>query len=165
MALEQVLFQSPWIPYAAHFFHSRITLTYPENVIFTAQLAQHLADLDVYRTHPYAEKVDLASLDAIDWTQALVVLDRDLQLLFAPVPVQELVRLDRRLHYRQAADVLFAPFRLPSLPRLFHYQWLGLFLLWALYAAVAALASARYRDYSLALPSTPSVSSPDPPDP
>lgn len=151
-SLEQVLFRSPWIPYNNKFIQSRIVLTYPENIIFTAQFVKHLSELPVYRAYPYAEKMDLYALGRIDWTKALIVFNRDLQLLFAPEPVQELVRLDRRLHYREAATAVLEPFRLSPF-QLLRHQWLGLVLLLLAYG-LSWLASARYIDHSLALSST-----------
>lgn len=153
-SLKHVLFRSPWIPYNTKFIQSRIVLTYPENAIFTAQYAQHLAQLDVYRAYPYAEKMDLRALDRIDWTKALIVFNRDLQLLFAPEPVQELVRLDRRLHYREAEAAVLEPFRFWPLFRVFRRQWLGLLLLFFVYGSTCWLVSARYTSRSWARSNT-----------
>lgn len=149
-SLQHILIHSPWIPYNTKFIQSRITLTYPENVIFTAQLVKHVSQLDVYNVYPYAEKINLSDLEHVEWTKTLIVFDRNLQLLFAPDPVNELVRLDRRLHYREAMATIFNPFRFLPFLEVFRYQWLGVFLIFFFYTA-NRLIGARYTNYSLAL--------------
>lgn len=153
-SLQQILIHSPWIPYNTKLIQSRLTLTYPENVILTAQLVKHISQLDVYKKYPYAENIRLIDLDTVDWTQTLIVLDRDLQLLFAPDPVYQLVRLDRRLHYREAMATIFNPFRFLTVFEVFQYPWLGVLLIFLVYA-VNRLIAARYTGYSLALSSKP----------
>lgn len=153
-SLEQVLFHSPWIPYNNKFIHSRITLTYPENVIFTAQLLKHVGTLDVYKKYPHAEKINVSEFAAVDWTKAIVVIDRDLQLVYAPDPVHRLVRLDRKLHYREASATVFGPFRfLPSSLEVFRYQWIGVVLIVFCYG-LSWLIARRYRGRSVALSNT-----------
>lgn len=158
--LSHILFDSPWIPYNTKFIQSRITLTYPENVIFTAQMIKHVTQLDIYKDYPYAENIRDIEFDAVDWTQTLIVFDRDLQLLFAPDPVYQLVRLDRRLQYREARTTIFGPFRFLPVLEVFRYQWLGVFLIFFFYAA-SWLIAIRYKGYSLALSNKPSKPSPN----
>lgn len=160
--LKHVLFHSPWVPYNNKFIQSRLVLTYPENVIFTAQFIKHLSNLSVYTEYPYAERMHLWDLDQIDWSKTLIVFDRDLQLLFAPEQIEQLVRLDRRLHHREAAAAILEPFQfLPSLA-LFQYQWLGLLLIFVLHYSTSWLTATRYKAYSLALSNKPSARSRDP---
>lgn len=158
--LEQILFHSPWVPYNDKFIQSRITLTYPENVIFAAQCLKHVTHLQVYKKFPYAEKIDISEFAKVDWTKAIVVFDKDLQLLFAPDPVYKLVRLERRLGYREGFDAVFAPFRF--LPFFKVYQCLGVFLIFFVYGCLTWLIARRYRDYSVVLSSKPSTDSTDP---
>lgn len=153
-SLQHLLLHSPWIPYNTKFIQSRITLTYPENVIFTAQLVKHISQLDIYKVYPYAEKMNLMDLEHVEWTKTLIVLDRHLQLLFAPDPVYQLVRLDRRLHYREAMTTIFNPFRFLPFFEVFRHQWLGVCLLFFFYT-VNCLIGARYTGYSLALSNKP----------
>lgn len=149
-SLEQVLFHSPWIPYNNKFIHSRITLTYPENIIFSAQLLKHVANLKVYEKYPHAEKVNVSEFAAVDWTKAIIVIDHNLQLVYAPDPVYRLVRLDRKLNYREASATIFGPFRfLPSL-EVFHYQWIGVFLIVFFYG-LSWLIARRYKGRSVVL--------------
>lgn len=149
-SLQHILFHSPWIPYNTKFIHSRISLTYPENVIFTAQLMKYLSQLDIYKSHPYAEKIKINDFQHIDWTKTLIVFNRDLQLLFAPDPVQKLVRLDRRLHYKEASATIFGPFRFLPFLEVFRYQWLGIFLMFVFYTANWLIVT-QYKGYSVAL--------------
>lgn len=153
-SLQHILIHSPWIPYNTKFIQSRITLTYPENVIFTAQLVKHMSQLDIYKAYPYAEKMNLMDLEHVEWTKTLIVLDRNLQLLFAPDPVYQLVRLDRRLHYREAMATVFNPFRFLPFFEVFRHHWLGVCLIFFFYM-VNRLIGARYTDYSLALSNKP----------
>lgn len=161
-ALEHVLFRSPWVPYNNQFIQSRIVLTYPENVIFTAQFIKHLSTLSVYSEYPYAERMDLWNLDQIDWNKSIIVFNRDMQLLFAPEQIEQLVRLDRRLHHREAAATILEPFQFLPFLALFQYQWLGLLLIFALAYAASWLTAPRYKDYSLALSSKPAGRSTNP---
>ena len=152
-SLKEILFRSPWIPYNNHFIQSRITLAYPENVIFTAQFIKYLSSLDVYKEYPYAEKMNVLPLKRVNWEKTVIVFDRDLQLILAPYSVQELIRLDRRLHYKEAAQTIFTPFRFfPSL-EIFRYSWLGIVFILVL-GVLNWLISKLYNDYSLALSST-----------
>lgn len=159
--LEQVLFHSPWIPYNNKFIQSRITLTYPENIIFTAQLLKRVVGLDVYQKYPYAEKMNPSDFAKVDWSKAIIVIDSNLQLVFAPDPVHRLVRLDRRLHYREASATVFGPFRFFPFFEVFRYQWLGLFLIFFFYG-LSWLVSKRYTGRSVALSSKPSNDSEEP---
>lgn len=152
-SLERVLFRSPWVPYNSQFVRSRLTLAYPENVVFAAQLLKHLSQLGVYRDYPYAERFDDGDLERVDWRSALIILDRDLRLVFAPDPVYRLVQLDRRLHYREAAAALFAPFRFLPAIEVFRRQWAGILALLLLYYSVSWLASRRGSDHAWVLPS------------
>lgn len=155
-SLEQVLFSTPWITYNNKFIQSRITLTYPENVIFTAQFVKHVSALNVYNEYPYAERLNVWTLGQLDWTKTLIVFNRDLQLLFAPEPVHELIQLDRRLHYREAFAAIFEPFRFfPSL-ELHRYQWVGFCLILFLNFFWHWSTSTRYKEYSLVLSNKPS---------
>lgn len=128
MSLENVLFHSPWITYNKTFFHSRITLMHPENLIFTVQLLQDVLKKDVYKEHPYAEKIPFDKLNLIDWEKAIIVIDHNLHLLLAPDAVHELVRLDRRLRYKEAASAIFGPFQwFPG--QLFRFQEMGILII------------------------------------
>lgn len=160
-SLEHILFRSPWVPYNNQFIQSRITLTYPENVIFTAQFLKHLSQLSVYKEYPYAERLDYYDLSQVDWKNTLIMLDRDLRLVFAPDRVHELVRLDRRLHFREAAAAIFNPFRFFPALEVFRHQWVGIFALFLLYA-LNWLVSRRGKDYSLVLSSKTSSRPADP---
>lgn len=160
-SLEHILFRSPWVPYNNQFIQSRITLTYPENVIFTAQFLKHLSQLNVYKDYPYAERFDYYGFEQIDWKRALIIFDRDLRLVFAPDLVYQLVQLDRRLHFREAAAAIFSPFRFFPAFEVFRHQWVGIFAIFLLYA-LNWLVSKRGRDYYLVLSSKPLARSPDP---
>lgn len=153
-SLEHVLFHSPWIPYNNKFIRSRITLTYPENVIFAAQLLKHVAGLDVYKKYPYAEKVKVSEFAQVDWHKAIIVIDNNLQLIFAPDPVHQLVRLDRKLNYKEAAATIFGPFRFFSAFEVFQYQWLGVALIFLFYG-LSWLVAKRYKDRSVVLSNKP----------
>lgn len=162
-SLEKILFDLSWIPYNNHFSQSRIILTYPENVIFTAQFMKHVSSLDVYNRYPYAEKINVSHFAPIRWEKTIIAFDRDLQLIFAPDPVQQLIRLERRLQYKEAADKLFGPFRFFPSFEVFNYQWLG--ILWILFfCSMNWLFAKRYKGYSLALSSN-ALTSPKQPDP
>lgn len=158
--VEDILFHSPWIPYNSKFLRSRISLSYPENVVFTAQFLKHLSQSDVYKHHRYAEKPKTWDLQHVDWTKAVIAFDKDLQLRVAPDPVRELVQLERRLNYPRAAAVIFNPFRFFPLSEVFRHQWLGLVLIFVFYI-LSALVSIRYTGYSLALPNKSLIASRD----
>ncbi len=125
MALNHVLFQDPWIIYNNTFIQSRLMLLYPENVIFTTQLLNRVTQSDIYQSYPFAEKFKASTLEDVDWEKTVIAFNHDLQLTFAPDPVQQLIRLDRRLNYRDAEKMIFGPFRW-SLVEVFRYQWLGI---------------------------------------
>lgn len=108
--MEKTLFQYPWTLYTKTFFHSRITLLYPENLMFTTQLIQQLLASKVYQDYPFAEKIHWAAFRSISWEKAIIVIDSDLHLLLAPDAVHHLVRLYRRLHYAEAHAAIFHPF-------------------------------------------------------
>lgn len=135
MSLEKVLFQSPWIVYNKTFFHSRITLIYPENLIFTTQLLQTILKSDVYTHYPDAEKVQFDLFNLIDWEKSIIVIDHNLQLLLAPDAVHELVRLDRRLNYKEAKSTIFGPFEWFPWPIFSFQEWglLFIFLAWSIF--------------------------------
>lgn len=162
-SLEQVLFHSPWIPYNNKFIQSRITLTYPENIIFTAQFLKHVISLDVYKKYPYAEKMTLSDFAKVDWNKAIIVIDKNLQLIFAPDPVHQLVRLDRRLNYQEAFATIFGPFRFFPFLEVFQYQWLGIVLIFFFYG-LSWLIAKRYKSHSVAL-SNKSLNDLEAPDP
>lgn len=128
MSLERVLFQSPWIDYNDKLFHSRITLTYPQNLIFTTQFLVQVMNTDIYKQFPYAEKINFSNFKNIDWKKAIIVFDHNLRLILAPDPVHELVRLDRRLQYEYAQNIIFDPFRW-SFFEMFKFQFLGIFII------------------------------------
>ena len=156
-SLEKILFDSSWIPYNNHFSQSRIILAYPENVVFTAQFIKHVSSLDVYKHYPYAEKINLSDFKLIPWKETIIAFDRDLQLIFAPDPVRQLIRLERRLQYKEATGKLFTPFRFFPFFEVFRYQWLG--VLWILFFySMNWLIAKRYKGYSLALSSNSSTS-------
>lgn len=133
MSVNQVLFQSPWIPYNDKFLKSRITLTYPENVIFTAQFLKHVMESDVYKRYPLAEKMDFSIFQEIDWNNALIVFNSELQLILAPDPVHRLIRLDRRLQYKKAVNVIFGSFRFFPFLESFRHVEFGIFILLLFY--------------------------------
>lgn len=126
MSLDHVLYQSPWTRYNTTFVQSRLTLVYPQNLIFTVQLAHHVMHSDMYDTYPNAESIHFESLKSVDWDKAIIVINSDSQVLLAPDPVIDLIRLDRRLHFREAYRHIFKP--LQWFP-LFRYQWLGIVLI------------------------------------
>lgn len=159
--LEQVLFHSPWIPYNNKFIQSRITLTYPENIIFTAQYLKHVIDLDIYKKYPYAQKMNPSDFAQVDWERAIIVIDHNLNLVFAPDPVHQLVRLDRRLHYQEASATIFGPFRFFPFLEIFQYQWLGIVLIFFFYS-LHWLVATRYKGHSVALSSKPLDDSKEP---
>lgn len=150
--IEYILFQSPWIPYNNQFIRSRITLTYPENVIFTAQLLKYVMNSDIYKKFPYAEKINPSVFETVNWTKAIIVFDSDLQLKVAPDPVFQLVQLDRRLKYKDAAATIFGPFRFFPYFELFQLQWLGILLILIFFSLIWLIAR-RYKVQSLALSS------------
>lgn len=125
MSLDNVLYVDSWIPYNDTLLESRLVLTYPKNQIFTLQLLTRVLESDVYNRYPLAEKFQIENLQDIDWKQNLIVVDRDSNLVVAPEPVKDLVWLDRRLHYREAAKNIFGPFHiLPNIMQIFKFQWL-----------------------------------------
>lgn len=162
MSLRQILFQSPWIPYNDKFLQSRITLTYPENVIFTAQLLKHVMESDVYKKYPQAETMDCSELQRVDWTEAIIVFDNELNLILAPDPVHQLARLDRRLQYERAADVIFGSFRFFPFLESFRYLGFGIFAILLSYV-LNRVRGFRYRVGFLTLSNTTSDDSRDPP--
>lgn len=121
-SLYTVLHQSPWITYNDTLFHSRYVLTYPKNIIFTAQLLSNVHSLPVYQTFPSAERFSMTKLQNVDWDNSMIVFDSQSRVVIAPEPVQELIQLDRRLHYKEAFQTIFKPFHL--LPtKWFRFQW------------------------------------------
>lgn len=144
MSLREILFRSPWIPYNDKFLQSRITLTYPENAIFTAQLLKHVMESDVYKNYPQAETMDCSEFDRIDWTDAIIVFDNELNLILAPDPVHRLVRLDRRLQYERAAEAIFGSFRVFPFLETFNYMGFGIFAILLIYV-LNRLYALRYR--------------------
>lgn len=163
--MEEVLFQSPWAPYNDQLFHSRIALTYPRNLIFTVQFVHNIMTSDIYRKYPEAEKINLSSLQDIDWQQSIIVFNSDLKLLLAPDPVHQLIQLQRRLDYRTAADQIFGPFRfLPSFLGTFRFQTVGIVLILLCWMAVVWLSGKFDNRNALTLSNTPSTA-PRYPDP
>lgn len=156
-SLEAVLRQEPWVPYHDTFFHSRLVLTYPKNQIFTTQLVNHMASLPVYHAYPSAHVFDVARLQGVDWEHETIALDHDLRVVKAPEPVLELIRLDRRLRYTEAADTIFGPFRwLPV--TWFQSQWVWILLLVTSWLAATFWSSVgRHTPRRLAVPSTTKV--------
>lgn len=144
MSLEKILFESPWISYNDKFIQSRITLTYPENVIFTAQFLKHAMDSDVYKRYPYAEKMDVSAFQGVDWSKAIVVFDHESNLILAPDPVHRLVRLDRRLRHKEAVDRVFDPFRFLPFLESFRGTEIKIFII-VLFYALYQLYALRYR--------------------
>lgn len=133
--LKQVLYQDPWVPYNDSFIQSQIILTYPKNQIFATQLLTKVSSLPVYQQYPMAEQFDVSLFDTVEWERDFIVLDRELHVVMAPLPVLQLIQLDRRLQYQTASQVIFGPFRFWPL-ELFHSQWfwiIGLIVSWILY--------------------------------
>lgn len=123
MSLEYILFKDPWINYNNNFIRSRLVLQYPQNVIFTVQLLHRVTNSNVYKTFPYADQMDVTLFKNVNWEQAFIIFNHDLQVVVAPEPVLRLISLDRRLHSQ--ASSIFGPFRW-SWIELFRYQWLGI---------------------------------------
>lgn len=156
MSLQNVLFNMPWISYNDKFLQSRIVLAYPENVIFTAQFLKHVMESDIYKTYPYAEKINCSAFQDVDWNNSIIVFNNDLQLILAPDPVHKLVRLNSRLEYEQAATAIFESFRFIPHVELFRYQGIVIFLVFFFYG-LKWLNSLRYRIGSLTLSSKSST--------
>lgn len=150
MSLKKILFQSPWIPYNDKFLQSRITLTYPENVIFTAQFLKHVMESDVYKKHPQAEKMDCSSFGQVDWENAIIVFDNELHLILAPDPVHRLVRLDRRLQYKEAVGAIFGSFRFLPFLETFRHHGVVIFII-LLFYGLRWLYVLRYKNGLLTL--------------
>ncbi|GFW97225.1 uncharacterized protein TNCV_4784391 [Trichonephila clavipes] len=160
MSLETILYSDPWIPYNDTFFHSRLVLSYPKNMIFTAQLLSHVMSLPVYQKYPYAEPFQVQSLQNVDWEQTLIVFNHDSQVVLAPEPVLQLIQLDRRLEFQKAKEIIFGPFRLFPF-QLFQSQWvwiLGLLVSWTLMSVLSTLI--QRKPYRLELSSKPLKGSP-----
>lgn len=151
-SVGNVLFHHPWIAYNRQLTQSRLTLTYPENVIFVGQLLDEIERLDVYQTHPYAQKPDATPLQQVDWSKALIVLDRELQIVMAPDAVRELVQLDRRLAFQEARDTIFGPFRFWPWVEVFQRPWIGIVVAIVCYLLSALGSTVRTGD-SVALTS------------
>lgn len=131
-SLEQVLYQDPWVPYNDSFIQSQIILTYPKNKIFATQLLTKVFSLPVYQHYPMAEEFDVTLFYQVEWERDFIVLDRDSRVVTAPLPVLQLIQLDRRLQYKIAAQHIFGPFRFWPL-EVFQSQWiwiLGLIVGW-----------------------------------
>lgn len=151
MSVDTVLYSAPWIPYNDTLLRSRLVLEYPKNLVFTAQLLSRVQSSDVYDRHPEAETFDPSLLQNVDWRQSLIVVDPHSHLLLAPEPVRRLVLLDRRLHYRDAAEAIFSPFRFLAPMHSFRYQWLCIAIL--VVASFAWLRVTGRNPYSLVLSS------------
>ena len=164
MSLKQILFQSPWIPYNDRFLQSRITLTYPENVIFAAQFLKHVMESDVYKKYPHAEKFDVSAFQRVDWKNAIIVFDNELHLILAPDPIHQLVRLDRRLQYKQAVSEIFGSFRFLPFLESFRYLGIGVFIILIFYG-LRWLYGLRYKTGLLILSKKTVISSQDLPNP
>lgn len=162
MSLEHILFQFPWISYNDNFLKSRIILTYPKNVIFTAQFLKHVMESDVYKKYPHAEKMDVTTFQDVDWINTVVIFNNNLDLILAPDPVHRLVRLSRRLQYKDAVTAIFGPFRLFPVLELFRFQVLGILLI-IFYYGITKFYAIRYKVHSLVLSSKTLTDSKDPP--
>lgn len=127
-SVQAVLHQNPWIPYNDTFFHSRMVLTYPQNMIFATQLLHDVQSLDVYKQFPSAERFNPQRFQDVDWQNSMIVFDDASRVVLAPEPVVELIQMDRRLHYREAFQTVFGPFRILPIA-LFRFQW---FWIWSL---------------------------------
>ncbi|GBN13124.1 hypothetical protein AVEN_257703-1 [Araneus ventricosus] len=114
--LEAILYKNPWITYNDTIFHSRVVLTFPKNMIFAAQFLSHVLSLPVYRRYPYAERFDVYLLQNVDWKHTLIVLDHASRVLLALDPVLQLIQLERRLQYQQAANIFLVHFKYYLLP-------------------------------------------------
>ncbi|GFT14690.1 uncharacterized protein NPIL_137071 [Nephila pilipes] len=160
MSVDTILYTAPWVPYNDSLFHSRLVLSYPKNMIFTAQLLSHVLSLPVYQNYPFAERFPIQSLQNVNWEQTLIVLNPDSQVVMAPEPVLALIQLDRRLQFQEAQQIIFGPFRL--LPfGWFHSQWIWIISLLVGYTLMTALLTLIQRKpYRLVLSSTPSKGSP-----
>lgn len=129
-----VLHREPWIYYFDEFSRDKNVLSYPKNLIFTAQfLTEHLkyASEHIYPKHlfPFAEKFNLFPLNEIDWKTNIIVFDKHSNILLAPEPVKDLVNLDRRLRYAEARDAIFGGFRFfPEFLEIFHLRWFVFFI-------------------------------------
>lgn len=99
--LHRILYSDAWISYGESFVRSSIVLEYPKNLIFTLQyLEQHAIETEnVYETFPFAERFDATTLNAVDWSNSIIVIDANDRLLVAPDPIRHLISLDRRLRY------------------------------------------------------------------
>lgn len=156
--MEEILFKSPWAPYNDQLFHSRIALTYPRNLIFTVQFVNKMVTSDIYQKYPEAEKINLPSLQDIDWQQSIIVFNSDLKLLLAPDPVHKLMQLHRRLHFDAAADRIFGPFRfLPSFFETFRFQMVGIVLIMLCRVAIVWLGGKYDNANALTLSNTSST--------
>lgn len=154
-SLNAILHQTPWIPYNDTFYHSRMILTFPKNVIFTAQLLSHVQSLPVYKQYPHAERFEAKWLQNVDWKQSMIVFDDNSHVVMAPEPVMDLIQLDRRLQYKEAADGIFGSFR----PMFLKKQWLwilGLVLGWILVNVFSTVA--KRTPYRLVLSNPPTRS-------
>lgn len=125
MSLEHILFKDPWVNYNNNFIRSRLVLHYPQNVVFTVQLLNHVTKSNVYKKYPYADQMDVTTFQNVNWKNTFIVFNHDLQVIQAPEPVLRLISLDRRLHFQKAPSIIFGPFRW-SYIELFRYQWLGI---------------------------------------
>lgn len=150
-SVKAILHTSPWIPYNDTFYHSRMILTYPKNVIFTAQLLSHVQSLPIYDRFPNAERFNANLLQDVNWQEAMIVFDHDSRVVIAPDPVMELIQLDRRLQHREAAEAIFSPFQILPV-ELFRTQWfwiLGLVLGWILVSILSNVV--KHKPYRLVL--------------
>lgn len=136
MLIETILYDKPWIPYNDTFVRSRIVLDYPKNLVFTLQyLKEHFENNEAYTRYPDVERFDTHSLKLVEWEKALIVLDRDANVVVAPDPVKRLINLDRRTRYGEAYDYVFGPFASFLSPlHLFRHVWLVWFLVLLFYA-------------------------------
>lgn len=149
MSIDTVLHEFPWIEYNDTLNRSRLVLLWPRNAIFTSQLLSQVCSLDVYDRHPHAERFNARALQGVDWEKTIIVIDSQSRLVLAPEPVRDLVQLDRRLRYTEAADRIFGPFRVLPLLQVFSLQWIWIILT---IAVLLSLELFRKRPLRLALP-------------
>lgn len=154
-SVSTVLHRDSWIPYNDTFYHSRLVLTYPKNVIFTMQLLSKVQSLPVYNQFPSAERFDASLFQNVDWQQVIIVFDQEHRVVLAPEPVLKLIQLDRRLNYKEASHVLFGPFQ-PMIP--FQWMWItSLLICWVLMIFFSS--QVPRKGYQVVLPSkAPTVS-------
>lgn len=152
-SLENILYKNSWVTYNDTMFHSRIVLAYPKNMMFSAQFLSHVLTLPVYQKYPYAERFDARLLQNVDWQRSLIVLDHASRVVLAPEPVLQLIQLERRLQYQQAAKTIFSPFQFIPFT-IFQYQWLWIFgILISMLAVIGFLSLKQRKPHRLVLTS------------